>query len=34
MEYELREDPVRRTFTIAATGERIVGWQIVNPLDQ
>ena len=33
MEYELREDPVRRTFTIAATGERIVGWQIVNPLD-
>src|SRR2546426_1947577 len=33
MEYTLREDPVPRTFTIVATGEKIVGYEIVNPED-
>src|SRR2546428_2142514 len=33
MEYTLREVPVPRTFTVVATGERIVGYEIVNPED-
>src|SRR2546426_12236438 len=33
MEYELTEDPVPRTFSIVATGEKIVGYEIVNPED-